>query len=215
VLINHFAEVNEYEVGTLLHQYGPELADERILPALQTLATSTGIFTGNKTAALDEIHRIILDSHMEDYVAREACSDSPIQIRDLLRLTDVETILSVDACLGPRLEAALSASPGGRNKLALENTLAYAARFADSALVPAVEKVYSTRMDETRWTQTAHGAAVCYLTRWNASHAKELLEAVLLEGTNKTSSSCSELRKSQCRPTCSYGLFCATGSLER
>ena len=59
VLISNFAEINEYQVGTLLQQFGPELADPRIHPALETLKTeSKGIFSGNRSAALEEIQRI-------------------------------------------------------------------------------------------------------------------------------------------------------------
>ena len=61
ILISHFAEINEYQVGTLLQQFGPELADPRILPALEALrAESKGIFSGNGSAALAEIQRITL-----------------------------------------------------------------------------------------------------------------------------------------------------------
>lgn len=61
MLISHFAEIDEYQVGTLLQQFGPELADPRILPALEALRTeSKGVFSGDESAALAEIQRITL-----------------------------------------------------------------------------------------------------------------------------------------------------------
>ena len=63
IVILHFGEINEYRVGSLLSVYGQQLADSRILSALQELVeTSTGLFSSNKLAAQQQILKITPDA---------------------------------------------------------------------------------------------------------------------------------------------------------
>ena len=183
VVVTHFGEINEYSVESVLRVYGKYLEDPRIVPDLQRLIDdSKGIFTNNRVEAMNELHKIAPDG-LDRYLVQEACTDHPAMIKDVRDLTATETLPEVDGCLGDRLRNILSQPAGTRMDLRLDRTMEYIARFADEALVPEVLKAYVGRaMDDRRWSQTARGAALCYLMRWDAKDASPLLAELMPDG---------------------------------
>jgi hypothetical protein len=178
IVITHFAQVNEYNVGGLLQRNGAYLEDRRIVPALQALIDhSAGVFSSNRTEAMKQMQRI-LPGGLDAYLVQEACADHPAGIKDVRDLTHAETLPAVDPCLGERLGKALADPHANSNDF--ERTLEYLARFADAALVPEVLAAYRSRKpDDRRWGQGSTGAALCYLMRWDPAEATPLLLEVL------------------------------------
>ena len=182
VVIAHFGEINEYSVEYVLRVYGKYLEDPRIVPDLQKLIDqSNGIFTNNRVEAMKQIRKIAPDGHRD--LVQEACTDHPAMIKDVRDLTTAETLPEVDNCLSDRLRNILLQPAGTRMDLRLDRTMEYIARFADGALVPEVLKGYVGRApDDKRWSQTARGAALSYLMRWDAKDASPLLAEVMPNG---------------------------------
>jgi hypothetical protein len=183
VVVTHFGEINEYSVESVLRVYGKYLEDPRIVPDLQRLIDgSKGIFTNNRVEAMNELHKIAPDG-LDRYLVQEACTDHPAMIKDVRDLTVAETLPEVDGCLGDRLRDILSQPVGMRMDLRLDRTMEYIARFTDGALVPEVLKAYVGHApDDRRWSQTARGAALCYLMRWDAKVASPLLAKLMPDG---------------------------------
>ena len=183
VVVTHFGEINEYSVESVLRAYGKYLEDPRIAPDLQRLIDdSKGIFTNDRVEAMNELHKIAPEG-LERYLVQEACTNHPAMIKDVRDLTVTETLPEVDGCLSDRLRNILLQPVGTRMDLRLDQTMEYIARFADGALVPVVLKVYVGRApDDRRWSQTARGAALCYLMRWDPKQASPLLAELMPDG---------------------------------
>lgn len=183
VVVTHFGEINEYNVEYVLRAYGRYLEDPRIVPDLQRLIDhSDGIFTNNRVEAMKQLQKIAPEG-LDRYLAQEACTDHPAMVKDVRDLTATETLPEVDGCLGERLREILSQPVGTRMDLRLDRTMEYIARFADGALAPEVLNAYVGRSpDDRRWSQTAKGAALCYLMRWDAKDASPLLAEVMPDG---------------------------------
>lgn len=182
ILISHLGEVNEYQVGGLLRQYGPQLEDRRVLPTLQKLVeTSSGSFSSNRSAALQQIQRIAPDG-LDAYIVQEACNEQPLHLKEVLSLTTAEILPAVDDCLTKHLQESLKQPASGQRAIKRDRTLEYIARFADANLVPQVMGAYKEQDAGEHWSQQARGAALCYLIRWNAPGAKQLLQSVLPGG---------------------------------
>jgi hypothetical protein len=183
VVVTHFGEINEYTVERILRAYGKYLEDPRIVPDLQSLIErSNGIFTNNRVEAMKQLQKIAPEGLDRDLV-REACADHPAMIKDVRDLTAAETLPQVDQCLGTRLREILAQPVGARLDLRLDRTMEYIARFADGSLAPEVLKAYVGRdPNDRRWSQTARGAALCYLMRWDAEDASPLLAELMPDG---------------------------------
>ena len=183
VVVTHFGDINEYTVEFVLRVYGKYLEDPRIVPDLQRLIDdSKGIFTNNRVEAMNELHKIAPEG-LDRYLVQEGCTDHPAMIKDVRDLTATETLPEMDVCLGDRLRNILSQPAGTRMDLRLDRTMEYIARFADGALVPEVLKEYVGRApDDRRWSQTARGAALCYLMRWDAKDASPLMAELMPDG---------------------------------
>lgn len=183
IVVTHFGEINEYSVESVLRVYGKYLEDPRIVPDLQRLIDhSEGIFTNNRVEAMKQLNTIAPEG-LDRYLVREACTEQPAMIKDVRDLTTTEMLPEVDGCLGDRLRTILSQPSGTRMDLRLDRTMEYIARFADGALVPEVLKGYVGRApDDRRWSQTARGAALCYLMRWDVKDASPLLAELMPDG---------------------------------
>ena len=179
-LIANFSTTSLWTLDTLLNQYGKYLTDVRILPALQEFLsrTSDTIFKGTRAAILAQMGHLD-EEEVPGYIAHEACSEQPAPLRQVRSLTERATLPDVDQCLRARLllETAPDAKLARRRDLA--DTLEYTARFATASLVPDVRAAYFARTDD--WDQSARGAAVTYLMRWDAAHSLPLLTEMLPE----------------------------------
>jgi hypothetical protein len=183
IVITHFGEINEYTVATVLRVYGKYLNDPRIVPDLQKLIDpSSEIFTNNRVEAMKQLKEIAPEGLDTDLV-QEACADHPAMVEDVRDLTSAETLPQVDGCLDTRRREILAQPVGARMYLRLDRTMEYIARFADGALAPEVLKAYVSRdLNDRRWSQTARGAALCYLMRWDAKNASPLLAELMPDG---------------------------------
>ncbi len=176
-IITHFGEVNEYIVDWMLNAYGKYLRDPRMIPALHRILENTTdpILTGERAAAITQLAEIA-PGDMPTYLIREACAEHPVMLRTVRDLTPVDTLPATDACLKEKLRVEASAVSRPL-QLQLGTTMGYIARFADDALVPDVRRAYGARTED--WDQSARGAAVTYLMRWDAKNSRPLLEEFL------------------------------------
>ena len=183
IVVTHFDEINEYSVETVLRVYGKYLEDRRLVPDLQRLIDhSSGIFTNNRVVAMKQLQKIEPQGLDRDLV-QEACTDHPAMIKDVRDQTATETLPHVDECLGTRLRQILAQPVGARMDLRLDRTMEYIARFSDGSLAPEVLKAYVGRdPSDRRWSQTARGAAICYLMRWDTKNASPLLAELMPDG---------------------------------
>jgi hypothetical protein len=178
VLVTNFGLVNKWTVDTLLNAYGKYLVDIRMLPALRQMLDSTTdpMFNGTRAAIVAQMARLQLEE-VPKYLAREACSESPAPMSQVRDLTSESTLQGVDECLRAKLLAETTADAVIARRRALAETLEYIARFATALLVPDVRTAYLARKAD--WDQSARGAAVTYLMRWDATRSQPLLEELL------------------------------------
>ncbi len=178
VLITHFGDVNEYNVDWMLNPngYGKYFRDPRMIPVLRQILENTTdpLFTTNRAAALSQFAAIGDPEELPKYVVREACAASPVMMQTIRDLTTRQTIPEVDACLGEKLRHETEKG-GDRHKLG--STMQYIARFADAALIPDVHTAYAAKTDD--WDQSARGAAITYLMRWDAANSRPLLDEIM------------------------------------
>lgn len=182
-IITHFGEVDEYSVESMLNSYGKYLLDPRLVPALRRIleTTTDPVFSGNREAVLTQLARIAPDGKIapddaSTYLVREACSEHPAMMRTVRDLSPMETLPEADTCLREKLIAETTTGAGTR--MMLGTTIQYIARFADAALLSDVRKAYAERT--ARWDQSARGAALTYLMRWDAKNSRPLLDVLLL-----------------------------------
>jgi hypothetical protein len=178
IVITHFNLVDLWTLDTLLNQYGKYLMDARILPALQQFVEQAGDpkFSGARAAVLTQMARLQPED-VANYLVREACSQHPAPLRQVRDLTKQATLPGVDDCLRTKLLTETSEHLTRRRDLA--ETLEYIARFATDSLVPDVRQAYLARTED--WDQSARGAAVTYLMRWDADRSLPLLTELLPE----------------------------------
>jgi len=178
-LITHFSNVSEWTEDTLLNQYGKYLEDVRILPALRQMLIKTQddpTFSGTHAAILAQMSSLQSDE-VPDHLVKEACSEQPAPFSQVRDVSSEGTLPGVDSCLRSKLLAETEPGAVSLRRRYLAETLEYIARFATSALVPDVRRAYLTRTND--WDQSAQGAAVTYLMRWDAGNSKPLLEPLL------------------------------------
>jgi hypothetical protein len=102
-----------------------------------------------------------------------------VPLRQVRLITERETLPSVDQCLRARLLANTKPGAGVARRRDLAETLEYIARFATASLVVDVRAAYLARTED--WDQSARGAAVTYLMRWDADRSAPLLAELLPE----------------------------------
>jgi hypothetical protein len=179
-LIENFSSADIWTLDTLLNQYGEYLKDVRILPALQEFLSKTNdpLFSGTRAAILAQMAHLGAED-VSGYIAHEACSQHPAPLRQVRFITAQATLSGGDQCLRAKLLA--ETKPGAKlaRRRDLAETLEYIARFATASLVPDVRAAYLARTDD--WDQSARGAAVTYLMRWDAARSLPLLTELLPE----------------------------------
>jgi hypothetical protein len=178
-LITHFSNVSKWTEDTLLNQYGKYLEDVRILPALREMLIKTQddpTFRGTHAAILAQMSSL-QSNEVPDHLMKEACSEQPAPLSQVRDVSSESTLPGVDSCLRSKLLAETAPSAVSVRRRDLAETLEYIARFATPALVPDVRRAYLTRTND--WDQSAQGAAVVYLMRWDAENSKPLLEPLL------------------------------------
>ena len=178
-LIAHFSSVSEWTADTLLMQYGKYLDDTRMLPALRQMLAKVQddpTFSGTRAAIYAQM-ALLKSDEVSDRLLKEACSEQPAPFNQVRDLTAASTLPPVDACLRSKLRAETTPRAVEARQRDLAETLEYIARFATPALVPEVRRAYLRRTSD--WDQSAQGAAVTYLMRWDAVRSRALLEPLL------------------------------------
>ncbi len=175
-LITHFADVNEYNVDTLLDVYGKYLLDARMAPALRNILDQqwNPMMNGERTAVLKQLAKI---SPMEGRSAliREVCGFNPtvLQIADELPSGPFP---ETDECLRHQMQLAAS-SQDSRQRLRLGWAMEFAAHYASSALDDDVLAIYGS--GGSSLMPDARGYALAYLAHWDAKRGLPLLESAL------------------------------------
>ncbi len=183
LVIDHFEDVDPYNVDTDLNNYGRFLEDARMIPKLKALldAPSPGPLSSGRGLALNLLAKLD-PSSSADYVAKEACAEQPTTVASLRDLPLV-SVPQADDCLATRLDfQASSSAPALQLKLDFA-TLPYVARFASDRLVTRVAAVYPALLSRPH-NPAAVSAALVYLMRWDAQRYRSLLETAADDDRN-------------------------------
>lgn len=174
ILINHFNEVDQYNVDWLLNSYGNFLDDHSLNSILLRMLDKPNV----SRAAI--LHYLGLHDALDvrPVIASELCATRPPALNQLSD-TSIETIPEADGCLLDRIHhsAALPNLSTGRPSIELQNRVALAARFASPAIYDSLLALYTP--DPNRWPLPARGYALAYFSKWRLPEARPLLDAAL------------------------------------
>jgi hypothetical protein len=175
-VIAHFADVNEYNVDTLLDVYGKYLLDARMAPALRNILDqqSNPTMNGERTAVLKQLVKI---SPPEGRAAliREVCGFNPT----VLQITEelpAGPLPETDECLRREMQSAASAK-NSRERLRLSWAIEFAAHYGSPAIYDDVLSLYGS--GGSGLNPDARGFALAYLAHWDAQRGLPLLESAL------------------------------------
>ena len=199
ILINHFDEVDPFEIDWLVRTSGDYLEDPRIVPALMTILDPRNctFFSDDRAAALKLLSGLNPEGSSH-YVVQEACSKSPAYFPQLPKMR-VTTLPGVDDCLLQKLEVETSTTATRNEKGALDNTMRYLARFATAAPLKEVREAYIS--GGKQWHGTARGAALAYLMRWDPTGSVPLLQAAFASEPPNSSTLLISLEENANEPT--------------
>lgn len=185
-VITHFADVNEYNVDTLLNVYGKYLLDARMAPALRKILDqqSNPVMNGERSAVLEQLVKI---SPMEGRAAliREVCGFNPMVLQITAELPS-GPLPETDECLRRQMQSLASAG-NARERLRLGWAMEFAAHYASSALYDDVLGLYGS--GSPGLMPDARGYALAYLAHWDAQRGIPLLESALPVDTQNPDSS--------------------------
>lgn len=175
ILITHFSEVNEFNVDTLLNQYGGYLKDSRLVPALENILRTQHNSTmgGERAAALAQLIKIG-PQDLRSLISDEVCAVHPVRA-DVLQNAPFDSLPESDECLKQQIRVAAGA--GKTAMLALQFKTQAAARFATNAIYDDLYTLYED--SSARWDDQSRGGLLAYFMRWDAARGRVLLEAAL------------------------------------
>jgi hypothetical protein len=175
-LITHFADVNEYDVDTLLDVYGKYLQDARMAPALRHILDqqSNPVMNGGRTAVLKQLVKI---SPMEGRSAliREVCSFNPT-VAQITEELPPGPLPETDECLRRQMQS-LASAENSRERLRLGWAVEFAAHYASQGIYDDVLALYGR--GGASLMPDARGYALAYLAHWDAQRGLPLLESAL------------------------------------
>lgn len=177
VVIDHFEDVDPYNVDTDLGSLGRFFEDPRMIPKLKALldVPNAGPFGYGRGLALDLLAKLD-PSSSAGYIAKEACTDQPPALSSLRDLPLVSTP-QADECFAAQIDAQSSASASRALQIRLRSvTLPYVARFASDRLLTKVAAIYPT-LDGAPHDSAPVAAALAYLMRWDPQRYRPLLDA--------------------------------------
>lgn len=174
LLIEHFAEVNEFNVDWLLNGYGEYFKDPRIVPALkQILREQSDPRMGlERTAVLGELMKVAPTKSRKE-LAAEVCADNATLFQ-IVNYVPFETLPETDDCIKRNVDGAIR-HPA--NAIGLQVATEFAARFASPAIYDDLLALYEESGRD--WDKQAQGYILGYFMRWDSGRGLPFLERAL------------------------------------